>query len=477
MKLRSKILLIVIIGFCALIALVFTAARVLVDQAFSELEAGSMHSGAKGALTLYQNELDRVGALTREWAGKAEIGEIAAGIAPERLNSEEFNSVFIEMGWNLVALIDNNGKIVAINYYDLTTKQAAPVPDSIRDFLYADSFLRVHRHARSKISGIVNLADGTMIMASLPIRPAGDGELVRGAIITGRWWRHANFARVLEASGYAVYDQPLLKTGLPPDFQVAAGKITHNNRICVLPLSQSAMAGYVLLDNVYSDPALILRIARPRYGYMRAFRASALTAIWALAAGTVIIIVILVLLELFVLRRLRILVREVSEIESMDHISGVHITVRGQDEVGKLSEGLRYVLSALRVNRFRWIRTEKQLQKLLAASPAGIIFVDQASGKVRRTNEAAAALLGISASEILDRNLNDLLHSIGGNGELQQALHTFSNEQNAVPALFKHGNGQLLKVLLNGRDIRVDRERSLLLCFTPMRDISMTAEG
>jgi len=51
---------------------------------------------------------------------------------------------------------------------------------------------------------------------------------------------------------------------MPPDFQAARSSLSVKEQILVRPLSKQTIAGYTLLSDIYSKPALLMRVDIPR---------------------------------------------------------------------------------------------------------------------------------------------------------------------------------------------------------------------
>ncbi len=453
-----------VLGFAGLILITALTSRLAMDKAFMALERNSMESSIKGARKLYENELQNKLKIAREWATDPALNAWLDAAGEKAWPEARLDHVLMDADASFVSIAAANGDLLNTRYYDLALGIPASVPEDFQAFLAGDSYLRIHYHVQSSAAGLVSLPEKTLLMVAVPILAADAESLVKGSLIVGWFWDRAEFVQTLEAEGIAVYHQSI-EGPLAPDFREAYNAIGEGSPYVVRPFSIASTAAYTVLRNIYGRPAVLLRLARPRVGYVDAFEASAIVMLAGMLAGIVLIVLLSLALEITTLRRLRILVDEVNQITAMEHISSAQISVHGKDEIGQIAEGFRYVLSALGVNRYRWIRTEKQLQKVLATSPAGIIFVDRGSNRVKLANAAAMKMLGAERGEVIDKPLADLLHSVGGNGDLEDAIVAFLNEAEAVPAVMRRVSGDTVQVLLNGREVRIDRDRSLLLSF------------
>jgi len=479
MNLQNRLLLIVMFGFTGLVFTVLIFARTAVDRAFSELEHNSIREAAEAAAGRYKDELAGLthGALER--ASDARLVERLKAALGDPLEDGSFDEDFAKGGIDVVAVTNATGeKILGTRCLDRTSGKPLPVPKDVASFFVQDSFLRVHYQALSRKAGLVVLPEGPMLVASVPALPADEeAGLIRGTLIAGRLWSEAEFLAGAEAGGLSVYHQAVGRN-MGDDFAAARMQLSQGERVYVSTPARGLIAAYLMLDDVYGQPAVVVRFMRPRLGYMQAFGASWRLAVFALVAGGAFLLAIFLLTEATILGRMRQLLRELSAIQSLEHISVAKITIRGRDEIGRIAEGVRYVLSALRVNRFRWLRAERQLQRVLAATPAGIIFVDRGSNTVRRVNGAAMTMLGGEQGGLIDMPTDKLIHSIAGSADMESIAAHFTNDSEALPAVLCGVDGRKHAVLLNGSEIKIDQARSLVLSFVPAAaDVSRVSRG
>ena len=466
MTLRTKILLIVMLGFVGLTAVVFTFARVSVDQAFEQLEKTSVgHDGAIIQM-VYQHELRLLTKTALEWANRQGVRELVNGTGADMLADGLHDPPLIQGNVNLLMILDAEGKQVASRFYDLTGRRAVPLPKSFLDFLAEDSFVRVHHHVESHVTGILPLMEQPMILVSLPILPQESGGLIEGTVIVGRWWGQGDFLRMATKAGLGTYQQ-YTKDDLAPDFAAAAPHLNRNQPIHTVMLRGTSVAAYVLFDDIYGEPGLILRLMKERDNFLASFAVSSRVGIFTVGAGVFFLIVALVLLEATTLSRMRVLVREIRDIESTKHIAAAKISIKGRDEIGRIAEGVRYVLSALKVNRFRWVRSERRLQNVIEALPTAIVFLDTQTYGIRRVNQRAVELLESDANALLGLPFEELVLHQGGHEGWMTLIHGLENRsETAEISLHRHA-AEPLKVTATASELSLDEGKLLIVSFVP----------
>ena len=321
MKLRFRMVVSVLCGFRGLAVTLFLYVRISVGNAFAGIDVENMRDGAHMTLRLYENELTHLVETGMKWTDDRTIRQIAQtpdGDAEARLD-EAYHREFVDYDLNLVVIAGANGGIAATRYFDLEEQTAVEVPDDVLAFIKRDSHLRRHLRVRNRIKGVVIMGSSPMMVVSLPVLPEQDDGLVQGALILARKFENTDFIKLAEDLGFRMFHQQL-DQDLTQDFREARKRLSATSPIYARQLSESATAAYLLLEDIYGEPGFIVRLSRPRYGYMEAFTTFSRASVFTLISGSVVLLVVVLLTEFGVVARLRTLVREIAESKSLEHI-------------------------------------------------------------------------------------------------------------------------------------------------------------
>ncbi len=498
MSLRFKIVAIVAFGFLALSTTVFFYARQQVEAAFSQFEVAAMADDARFIGDAYNTELETLLRFARDLgqreivfqldpdqpmveaadkpvgngdtpaAGNGGPNDAPAGAAVDRHGEQPLDHELAERRVSFVAITNKLGDLVYSRRFDLEKKAAGSVAETTLAFIRKDSHLRVHHHADSGVAGLALLEEAPVLVVSAPILPAAQGGLIQGAVIVGRDWRFSDFNQVAYRNKLAVFHQRA-DGQLSPDMRAFMGPGrtvgTHETRL----LGEGSVAAYALLGDIYGKPALVVRLAKRRQAATEALRCSARIAGLSLAVGGGLFILMIGLLESMVMARLRALVREVKQMKTATHLTDVSITVRGGDEVGKIAHGMRYLLDALKTNRYRWMRAEKRMQELLEMSPTPLLLVEPANGRLYRINDAALTLLGASRKQLSGRKVDAIFASLDGQTGLDDLAARLGEEMRDLPGVVKRSDGTTLAVDVRAATIRQPDGEVIVFTFNPTR--------
>jgi PAS domain S-box-containing protein len=232
-------------------------------------------------------------------------------------------------------------------------------------------------------------------------------------------------------------------------------------------LGGNSIATYLALDDVYGRPSLVVRLTKRREAGQQALECSIRVAVFSLTAGLILFVLMMALLEATVLHRLRSLVLQTKELKSANHLTEVSITVRGRDEVGKIAHGLRYLLDAMKANKFRWMRAEKRLQELLELSPMGILLAEPVNQRLYRINDSALKLLGYEKGKLTGKRLGHVFKSIGGKTDFAEVTRALDDDISQVEGIVRRGDGKEMRVTLKAGAIRQTEGELLIFAFVP----------
>lgn len=462
MSLRLKIIGIITFGFIALSGAVFLYTHSYVEKAFTGFEMASASADAQFVGEVYDRELEAMIRYAEELArlpevreGGEDYGDGYFPVATEDLHKQKVS---------FVALVDNRGEMVASRRLNLASGQAGELPKALQDFIHRDNHLRIHQHADSLVRGLVMLEDSPMLAVSVPILPAKAGGLINGAVILGREWAHSEFAAVANRNGMIVFHQRTDGT-LSSDMKAFYQQHPVPGATETRMLGDHSIATYANLADIYERPVLIVRLTKNREGVLAAMACAVRVALFSLGAGLVLFVLMMVLLEATVLRRLRTLVRQVHRLKVADHPGDAEITVRGGDEVGKIAHGMRYLLDAMKTNKYRWLRAEKRLQDLLEHSPMGMLLADPVNHRLYRINDAALKILAADRQKLTGKTLRNVFVSINGKKELGEVLSLAGDDFSEMPATIRRADGGEANVVVKVGAFRQNEGETLLFAF------------
>jgi PAS domain S-box-containing protein len=399
MSVRKKIFIVICLTFVALLGLLyFTFQWFLFRDAISAEQIS-----AKRDITRLQealnNQITVMDANAGDWAPWDDTYEFIKNGNTDYIDANLSSAIFNNIEVELMLFINNSGQIIFGKMVDLESGVETSVPEGLANKLRADSRLRNHKDPFDKIAGIISLPEGPMIMASHPIITSRKEGPIRGTLIMGRFLDEAEIAKLSQTTQLSISAFAYHADFLPDDVIQARSMLTGPNPILVSPQSDKVLSGYTLINDVYGDPALILRIYTPRDAFIQAKTSVRYLGLALLAIGIASGLVTMLLLERLIIIRLTNLNTSVMKIGKRGTASS-RVEANGNDEIFILANSVNSMLDSLEKSRMKERESEERYKNLATISPVGIFRTDQ-NGAITYVNPMWCRISGLSIDKAL----------------------------------------------------------------------------
>ena len=182
------------------------------------------------------------------------------------------DSVFGQMGANLLVFVDANGGVVWAKSADLASGTVvASIPSDMAPFIAAGSKLLSHPDLTAAVKGIVNLSEGPMMVASRPILTSDASGPSHGTMIIGRFLDTAEVATLSDLTHVSLsvtqFSDGRMPVGAQADVESLASGLSAAAPLAAAPLDDKRIEGYALMSDLEGKPAVILRLDLPREVY------------------------------------------------------------------------------------------------------------------------------------------------------------------------------------------------------------------
>jgi sensor domain CHASE-containing protein len=257
MSFQRKALLIGGALFGLLLAVIYIAARVIVNRGFSALEQKAVSDNVDRAVNALKSEIEALSSVAREWGTWDEAYQYVQSpnekFAASNLTADNFEQIRL----HVMMMLDGAGSTVFGAGFDSETKAVSGVPAGFREYLASHPGLLHHPDASSAIAGLIVIPEGPMIFASRPI-VRGDGRgPVGGTVIMGRFLSRGEIARLAKTTRLNVAVTPI-GASTPP--------------VGIRPLSESEVEGTAVVADYGGHPGVLVRVLEPRSVYLEGRR-------------------------------------------------------------------------------------------------------------------------------------------------------------------------------------------------------------
>ena len=369
MTLRKKTLSIVSLILVALLVVLYVSSTTIVMGGFARVEEDNTRKNMQRALDAYTDEVAKLNITANDWASWDATYAFIQDGNQEYIDQNVSEATTARLGLSVLAYISASNRIVISEGFDPTTKKSIPLPESFRKYLVLGNRLLQHPNLKTGETGVILLPEGPLLVAARPILTSnGDGPS-RGTLIMGRYLNAALISQLGERTHVDLSMERSDAAQLPADFAQVHAELLQGATSAVQPLSNDLIAGYTLINDIYGQPALLLRVTLPRPIYEQGQVSTRYQLISLLVVGLVFGIVTLILLERLVLSRLARLSADVSRIGTSGDLS-VRAFVSQKDELSHLANEINGMLDALEHAQTKREQAEAALYQAKEAAEA-----------------------------------------------------------------------------------------------------------
>ncbi len=365
MTLRRKTLTIISLVLGVLFVLLYLTVSAIVTQGFADIEEQATRENVQRAQSAIDAEIMRLVSTAGDWAAWDETYTFVAGENPDypALNLQDTALTTLEL--NLMLFASPGGEIVYSKAIDLQTGVALPasVEDYIEDYFTRHAGLLQFSDPERVITGFVLLPESPLLIAARPILTSESKGPIHGALVVGRYLDAGKVEELAQRTQNVLALYRLDDPELSPEAQTALAALPETEAIYTQPLSQELIAGYTVLNDVFGQPQLLLRVELPRRIFAESQVSLRYLLISLLVLALVFIVLTLLLLERLVLARLAQLSAGVARIGAGGDLA-MRLSLPGTDELAGLATSINEMLNALQESLKREQHLKREVHEL-----------------------------------------------------------------------------------------------------------------
>jgi PAS domain S-box-containing protein len=402
-SLRGKTFLIILLTTLGLAGGLYYLSRAILIRGFSALEDEFARQNLDRARSALLNELDTLDHTTSEYGAWDQTYAFVKTRNPSYVQSEFPTTTFQQLQISFVILLDNSGRILFSKGFNLTTGEEMKIPAGIEEHLRPGSLLSSPRKDPDRISGLLILPAGIVLVDSRPILTSNAQGPCLGTIIMGRPLDEAEIVRLGEMTHMPLAVAPVASHSLTPDFSLAAASLSSQDSPFVRPLNTESLAAYAELADIYGRPAALIRVVLPRSIYQQSHTSLLQILLLLLAAVLFFGALTLYLIERTILSRVAKLTEDITQVGASGDLSA-RVSVNGNDEIAYLGSSLNAMLEDLEKAQTERHVGRARLGLMIEKMPAVLWSTDR---DLRYTSSVGAGLeaLHLRPNEVVGQSL------------------------------------------------------------------------
>lgn len=519
MKLRGKTLLVIGATLISMVGLLYTVASVIFLKTIAKAEEQSDRQTLQGVLNVVTQTQEDFNLRFADWSAWDDTYAFVQDRNSSYRTSNLVPGTLKSLRVNLVVLVNTAGEIVYGTGFDSDSGILTPLPTAVQQRLVKGDRLLQHPDPKSSLTGFWVLPEGPMLITSQPIVTSEGTGPIRGTMIMGRLLDTSEVERLSRITQLPLTLYNVSDSSLPTDVRSALSNVSEARPLAFSPLNEQTMAGYVLLNDIYDRPALMLRVEIPREIYQQGETSLDYLVIAVVLTGLIFGGVTLLLLERLVLVRLTRLSADIRQIGQSGNFSMRVQRVTGSDELPLLASDVNGMLQALEQSQAKIIalnqqmlaqvhqekadleillenttehsdtialeleqqveverrQKEEQFQLITEATPVAILITQLAEGQILYANEMAGLIFGVSASALLNYSSLDLYDNAAERQQILPLLMRGQAFQGEVR--FKRIDGTPFWALLSLRPFLFQGQRTVLTALYDVTDRKRAEEA
>jgi PAS domain S-box-containing protein len=401
MSLRKKIILAIGLLLIVVMSGAYLVQQIVLTASFARLEEQELRAHLARVHNTLTVELAQLESITADWARWDDTYQFVEDANDAYVKSNLTDSAFENLRLNVMVFVHSSGRIVSAKGYDLHNHRAIPTPPSLTPHLTRESALLRHPDLMSGTRGILLLPEGPLLVSALPILTSENQGPSRGTLLFGRFLDEDEIARWGETIQLSLVARRWDDPALPADFRSARAALSATAPNHTRALDEQVSAGYLLLSDVYAQPALILRVTMPRDIMQQGRLSQTILATILGISGLIAFALAMWGLDRLIIRRLARLAQQVHRIGERG-TSTQRVAITGNDELGTLEREINRMLEAIPASEERF--------RALVEHSNDLILILNRDATIRYVTPSAQTILGYTPEELGGRSALELIH-------------------------------------------------------------------
>jgi len=375
-------------------------------RGLEEIEERHTLENVEQALSAFSYLISDLEADTANWAAWDDTYAFIEDGNDKYIQSNLTDETFIALRLNLMLFIHSSGQVVFDKALNLENGEEIPIPQDLLGHISSNATLLSQSGTQNFTSGILLLKEGPIIITSQPILTSKDKGPTRGTLIFARYLDSGTVNDLSQLALFPLTIRPIDNL-MYPDFVKALLLLSQEEQIVVNPLNTQYISGYTLLKDLYSKPALVLRVDVPRDVYQLGQVTTGYYILSMLGVGVLITAIAMFAIQQQIFSRFANLIRGIDYIATSGDTSS-HIEVGGKDELSLIAGTINGMLATLQEATTE-IRESEDRYRDLFENATDLIHSVTIDGQFLYVNEAWRKTLGYSEEELLNILIWDII--------------------------------------------------------------------
>jgi len=407
LSLRSKTTLIVAVTLGALLVVMYASSRYFLLDNFLSLEKYEGIGQVERATNALTEQLSNLDSVTEDWScwddAYAYVVNPVTDFAAN-LNDATFENVDVDV----VLCYNNSRQLVYQKTVGIKYENKGSLASILDSALRKHDGLIIHQPAPGAHQGLIYLSGNALLISSHPIlnnlgQGPVHGTLVMGRLIDPRLIKQieATTRLKLNINSYAAWYSALTSHEKAAFSKPTPGKAQ------IRVLNSNRLQGYEVLNDIDSNPALVLAVDLPRSIYQQGRTSMNYYLISLLFIGLVFGATAIFWLESAILKPLYKLKNTLQQIKDLHDIN-IRMEVASSDEIGAVGVSINNMLAALDDAHTKLIENDIHLHRITDNMLDILTLVDLDSN-IHYCSPSFLTILGYQPEKLVGHSVYELI--------------------------------------------------------------------
>jgi signal transduction histidine kinase/CheY-like chemotaxis protein/HPt (histidine-containing phosphotransfer) domain-containing protein len=397
MDIRQRTAISVGIPFLAVTAILGLVFQHFILGEFTSLERDRANQNIKRINLALDAHLDSLASKTVDWGQWDDTYNFIESREEKYIESMLIYDTLASISLKHILYIGKNGELVVGKKVDYTNHAASDVTnEDVAEILKLSGILNL-TDASSRYNGVTYVGGELLFISAVPIVDSKRESPPRGILIFTTLFDSKFVDQIAHQTRLPLESFELSK-GLPSEIeqlQEAVSILHKKNSTAVVPRGSETIEGYSALFDLNNNPVVLLRVRQPRDIFSQGISVRNYLLVSLFLTTIIALISTLLLLNKSVLNRLAKLGKHLGDI-TLTHDFGRRVDVLGTDELGRLSQEINLMLSALEQAN---TESQRALVSAEAANQAKSTFIAKVSHELRTPIHGVVGMLRILMKE------------------------------------------------------------------------------
>ncbi len=346
MKLVNKTTLIFSATLILILICLYLATQTIMMHSFTQLEEKETAKHLRITLSELETAGSHLETINRDWSQWDDTYYFVQGQENDYIPSNLENETIINLQINAIWFFDSSHRLVFARNVDLETGKEVPLPTNFEKEIATNGFILSHPDANSRISGMISLSEGPMLISSLPILNSSGESPVAGTLIMGRYLDSSLIKKMSEKVGLPITVYEIKDTNISENHHRELLLNPSDSHVFVNPIDEYRIEGYQLLNDIYGKPSFIWKVEDTRDIYLQGIKTKDYIVLLIFGVGYIFWMVTLLLLDKFVISPIYGFSEEVKKIGEHEN-SSLRLSQAGNNEISYLATEINSMLDSL----------------------------------------------------------------------------------------------------------------------------------